>query len=314
MALKRQILMSSFVTLREKGVTLINIIKLIIRHPLNKSNKILAIINFLRWQVGSRLVSGSVIFDWINGSKLIARTGETGATGNIYLGLHEFPDMTFLLHALREGDLFVDIGANIGSYTILSSSVVGARTVCFEPVPSTYDRLMANIKINNLEGKVTPLNIALGNSKGEVYISSDYNCMNHVIAEKEEIENKIIVNISTLNKELQECPFLIKIDVEGYEIPILDGAKDILANNELCGVIMELNGSSDRYGYDESKILSMMFSYGFKAYLYSPFKRELIALEGKNNNEGNTIFIRNIERVMDRIKKSPLIEIHGKSL
>jgi len=44
----------------------------------------------------------------------VARPGETGVTGNIYTGLHEFSSMGYLLHVLREGDLFVDVGANVG--------------------------------------------------------------------------------------------------------------------------------------------------------------------------------------------------------
>ncbi len=75
-----------------------------------------AVIRYIKWQVGSRLVPGDVIYQWINNSKVVARNGETGITGNIYCGLHEFPDMAFLLHVLREEDLFVDIGANVGSY------------------------------------------------------------------------------------------------------------------------------------------------------------------------------------------------------
>ena len=170
---------------------------------------------------------------------------------------------------------------------------------------------MANVRINNLEeGRVVPLNIALGDKKGELYFSSDQNCMNHVVANKEKIEKKIIVNVSTLDQELKECPFLIKIDVEGYETPALLGAKSILENSKLCGVIMELNGSGDRYGYDELKILNMMFDYGFKAFSYNPFKRELVELSGKNNNEGNTIFIRDLRRVVERLKNSRLIKIH----
>jgi FkbM family methyltransferase len=273
-----------------------------------------AIVRFLKWQIGSRLVPGEVIYKWVNDSKIISRTGETGVTGNIYCGLHEFPDMAFLLHVLKKSDLFVDIGANVGSYTILASSAIGARGYCFEPVPSTYDRLMTNIRLNDLEEQVISLNIALGNSKGEIHFSSDQNCMNHVIADDEITKSKIIVNVSTLDEELKDTPFLMKIDVEGYETPALEGAENTLKNQELCAVIMELNGSGSRYGYDESKILSMMSNYGFKTYSYQPFKRQLINLEGKNITEGNTIFIRDMDRILERIKTSPKIKVHGVSI
>ena len=82
---------------------------------------------------------------------------------------------------------------------------------------------MDNIKINNIENKVESLNLALGNSTGEMYFSSDQNCMNHIIAHNENNSNKITVNVSTLDKELKRDPFLIKIDVEGYELPVLEG-------------------------------------------------------------------------------------------
>ena len=96
-----------------------------------------------------------------------------------------------------------------------------------------------------------------------------------------------ILRVSTLNYEVKKPPFLIKIDVEGYETSVLKGAENILKNNELCGVIMELNGSGKRYGYDESLILSMMTDYGFEAYSYDPIDRKFIALNGKNFTEGN---------------------------
>jgi hypothetical protein len=66
----------------------------------------------MKWQIGSRLVPGEVIYQWVNNSKIVACTEEEGVTGNIYCDLHKFPDMAFLLHVLREEDLFVDIGAN----------------------------------------------------------------------------------------------------------------------------------------------------------------------------------------------------------
>lgn len=93
-------------------MSLLNTIKFITGHPLNREHKLSSIIHLAKWQVGSRLVPRAIVYDWVNGSKFLVKTGETGLTGNIYTGFHEFPDMVFLLHFLRAEDLFVDIGAN----------------------------------------------------------------------------------------------------------------------------------------------------------------------------------------------------------
>jgi FkbM family methyltransferase len=292
-------------------MSIFNVLRHIVNHPLNKSHKIRALSRYVKWQIGGRLVPGEVSFQWINNSKLLVRPGEHAVTGNIYSGLFEFPDMAFLLHVLRKEDLFIDIGANVGTYTVLASACVGASTYCFEPVPSTYSRLMTNIRLNGLDDRVNALNIALGSQRGELVFSSDQNCMNHVLADNEEKGNTVTVDVSTLDEELKDDPFLIKIDVEGYESPALEGAQNTLKNSNLCGVILELNGSGQRYGFDEQDILQMMFDYGFETYSYNPFERKLTTLGYKNQEEGNTLFIRNIDRVLERINKAPQVDVHG---
>jgi hypothetical protein len=110
----------------------------IFNHPLTRQHRFSAFIRWLRWQLGSRIVSGSVVVRFVDNTKLVVDPGMTGATGNIYCGLHEAHDMAFVLHFLRKDDLFLDVGANIGSYTVLASGVVGAETICFEPVPTSF--------------------------------------------------------------------------------------------------------------------------------------------------------------------------------
>ena len=83
----------------------------------------------------------------------------TGATGNIYTGLHEFQEMSFLLHMLRHDDLFVDVGANIGSYTVLASAVIGAKSISIEPIPNAFRNLMQNIILNDIKVRVTAHNM-----------------------------------------------------------------------------------------------------------------------------------------------------------
>ena len=271
-----------------------------------------ALIRFARWQIGSRLLPGDVIHPWVNGAKYIVRTGETGLTGNIYAGLHEFSDMGFVLHVLREADLFVDVGANVGAYTILACSSIGARGISFEPVPSTYERLINNIRLNNIENRVSCFNLALGDRIGKVAFSSDKGPMNHVLAENERTAKELVVNVSTLDEVLKEdVPFLMKIDVEGYETLMLRGATHTLVNERLCAIIMELNGSGERYGYNEEDILNQMETFGFRAYRYDPFKRSLTKIEGKNLLGGNTLFIRNEKYILDRIKNAPNVNVQG---
>ena len=91
-----------------------------------------------------------------------------GATGNIYVGLIEFTDMMFVLHFLREGRPFFDIGANVGTYTVLAAGVCGAKTWAFEPDKDAIRALNRNIAINNLQDLVRLHEIAVGDSDQHV--------------------------------------------------------------------------------------------------------------------------------------------------
>jgi hypothetical protein len=65
-------------------------------HPLASRKRSIAIAQWFKWQIGSRSLKMPVIFPWIGESKLVVEQGMTGATGNIYTGLHEFVDMNHL--------------------------------------------------------------------------------------------------------------------------------------------------------------------------------------------------------------------------
>jgi FkbM family methyltransferase len=294
-------------------MSLLSTLKFITTHPFNQDAKFKAIVRFAKWQIGSRLLRGEIVYDWINDSKFLVRTGETGLTGNIYTGLHEFPDMGFLLHVLTDKDLFIDVGANVGSYTILACAAIGANGYAFEPVPSTFQRLVENIRLNHLENRVKYLNIGIGREKSVIKFTGDMDTVNHALAEGEKHAHAISVEVSTLDAVLKgQSPSLLKIDVEGYETPVLEGASETLKKPTLHSVIMELNGSGRRYNYDESRILELMSGYGFKSYSYDPFHRNLINLNGKNLNSGNTLFIRDEKAVLERLRNSPMITVHGK--
>jgi FkbM family methyltransferase len=211
--------------------------------------------------------------------------------------------------------LFIDIGANVGSYTILACAAMQARGISIEPVPSTYLSLIDNITINGLIESVKALNIGVADKESELIFTSDKNCANHVVTESEKITNVVKVKVLPLDKILyNQSPSMLKIDVEGFESSVITGGDITLKNENLHSVIMELNGSGARYGYDEAVILNTMKGYGFSTWTYDPFSRQLKSLEGKNRSSGNTLFIRNIEIVREKIEKAPEIIIRQISL
>ena len=209
------------------------------------------------------------------------------------------------MHFLREEDLFIDIGANIGSYTILASAEIGAKTIAVEPIPTTFKALEDNIQINKLNSKVKALNIGLSSTIGILKFTKSMDSINHVATDTDTID----VNIDTLDNILlsEISPIILKIDVEDFETQILLGAENTLKNNNLKAIIIELNGSGQRYGYDEMKIHQLLLDYGFKIYSYDPLTRKLdIATKIGNLN---TIYLRDFDFIENRVKSQRKISI-----
>jgi FkbM family methyltransferase len=269
---------------------MIDILKFIYKHPLNKHHRIGAIIKFIKWQISSRLINGSVVYNWINNSKLIVSRGMTGATGNIYVGLMEYEDMSFLLHYLQKDDLFFDVGANVGVYTVLASKVKKAKTIAFEPLPDTFDKLLDNIQINRLDNVISK-NIGLSFEPSKLYFTTNKDTMNSVALDSD--MDKQEVDVDTLDNISNQygIPKIIKIDVEGYETNVLKGAKSILENKNLEVIILELNNSGKKFGFDDDDIHNDLLNYGFTPHTYNPFNRQIIKLDSYTSH--NTIYIKN---------------------
>lgn len=289
---------------------MIKILLFIWKHPLNKDKKLKSILKFFLWQIATNLWNASFVYDWINGSRLIVRKGMTGATGNIYVGLMEYEDMSFLLHYLHKDDLFFDIGANVGVYTILASKVKNSQTICIEPLPSTYEKLKDNIQINRLTN-VTSLNIGLSSEKSKLYFTTDKDTMNGVALLSNKNTQEIDVDTLDNLARIHGIPKIIKIDVEGYESNIILGGKSTLINETVEVIILELNGSGLKYGFNDDEIHTDLKTFGFDSFTYNPFKRELIKLEKYGTH--NTIYIRKsvIEKIEKIIQDADPFECNG---
>ena len=143
---------------------MLRMLKHLMNHPLNRTSRLGSVSRFVRWQLSTRLMPVPHLVPFVDETFLVMERGMTGASGNWYSGLHEHADMAFTLHLLREGDFFADVGANIGSYTLLAAGAAGADAAAFEPIPQTFESLQRNIAFNRLANRVTCHNVGVGSS------------------------------------------------------------------------------------------------------------------------------------------------------
>jgi FkbM family methyltransferase len=276
---------------------LINLAHVFAGHPLTRNAQLRAWARFVSWQMRSRIRS-EILVQWIEGQRLAVQHGMTGATGNIYLGLHEFSDMMFPLHFLRERDLFIDVGANVGSYTVLASGVCRASTWAFEPDPNTLRHLNRNIEINDLGALVTVYQCALGFEQSEVPFTVGRDTMNRIAVANDK-------NVRMVRQERLDTfagnskPVMLKVDVEGAEEGVLQGAARLLANPCLKAVELETVTP------DAAKMLARN---QFERAYYDPFSRRLDR-EPMELVSSNTLFVRDWPFVASRLATGRKIKV-----
>lgn len=269
-------------------------------HPLSRNNRFRPILRFILLQIQFSYKK-VVIVNWIKPIILPLRRGDTGLTGNYYLGLDEFVDMMFLIHFLRPDDLFLDIGSNLGSFSLLASGICKSKSIAYEPCYETYKRLLYVINFNNLHSLISVKNVALGSpsmvsASNTISFSIDRGSTNSIV-DQNYTGSSVSVPLRTLDEDLNESiPSLIKIDVEGFELDVIQGSRKLLASENLLAIILE--GSN-------TDVIKTLKSYGFYQYYYDPFGRQL--LNHCHMKSTNSLFLRpsQISSIMSRITHSP---------
>lgn len=278
-------------------------------HPLTRSDPLRAWARFASWQIRSRL-GGEIVMPWIGGQRLAVRRGMTGATGNLYLGLYEFMSMGLVLHFLRPGDLFLDAGANVGTYSVLASGVCGARSLAIEADADTSRDLARNISINDLSKLVETHVVALGPSDGEAYFTIGRGPENQVVSKAG--EGVRVVPQKTLDTLVgSAAPAMLKLDVEGYEEQVLIGASRVLRGPDLKVILLE--GSSPY-------VLELMAAHAFTRAFYDPFTRLLqrtpneLSFSNGRWTLSNEFFVRDWDFVEQRLATAKPVAVLGRTI
>jgi FkbM family methyltransferase len=174
----------------------------------------------------------------------------------------------FVSH-LREGMTVMDVGANLGLYSLLISRAIGpsGKVYAFEPVPEIFARLKEHIALNNATN-VIPVPIALSDEKGKAKMSvrgGESSLFRRVSDEFVEVQVERLDDF--VEREKIERVDAIKIDVEGAELKVIRGADKTIRRDKPILMVEIQAATLQAAGTTPEELFENIISYGYNAFV-----------------------------------------------
>jgi FkbM family methyltransferase len=178
----------------------------------------------------------------------------------VYGNPPDYIEMMMWRAVLRPGDLFLDVGANIGSYAIWAAEC-GANVIALEPAEDTFALLAENISLN--EYPVRAIRAAAGSEGGFAAFTKGRDCVNQL-----DPEGTVQIRVVTLDSVIGDRVVAgMKIDVEGFEIDVLLGCSRALAEQRIKVLQLEWNAASrTAAGTDRLPLAELLRQHGYGLY------------------------------------------------
>lgn len=189
----------------------------------------------------------------------------------------EQQEINYLTSVLKKGDIFIDIGSNIGLFSLLASEIVGdtGMILSYEPSPSTFLRLKENIEINHFKN-IEARNLGVSNQSGELMLHISQNghdaWNSFAPSEDNKLEKVVMVPVTTLDKELENINKsqikAVKIDVEGWEKYVLLGGKRFFKEYQPIVMVEFTEQNTFNAGYSIHEIYDLLELWGYQWFCF----------------------------------------------
>ena len=273
-----------------------DLITFVWNHPLNRERRGRALARLLTWQAWERLTGLPWTIRLTRDIRIRCYPHSAAASLVVYCRLPEWQEMRFVLDFLRSGDAFVDIGANVGVYSLLACSIRGVKVYAFEPSSLSYTRAVENIRLNGLEDRVRVEKKAVGSATGKGTLTVGLDCVNCLVpaGTNHPVEEVDIITLdSYFDESARDRVGLVKIDVEGAEHDVLSGARALLASRGPA-LIVEFN--------EPQAIQSILEPLGYQLYEYEPEQRSLVSADARLPTANNLIAVKDKRAVEARLR------------
>jgi len=252
-----------------------------------------------------RTIRRPIIATYWRGLKVRVHPDSKSASLALYTRLPEYDDMLFTERFLKPSDVVIDVGANIGLYSLLAGARTGSgKVIALEPHPVAAERLRENVALNGL------LNVdvraeAAGAEMGSARLTANLDTINRIVSDGA-VADTISVPVLTLDSLLDsvEHVALVKLDAEGFESEVLAGAGRLLQERSVIAWIVEVRGHGGRYGSTDQFIFARFEQFGYRPFRYTADRNVLESAPDlpAGQAEWNLIFVRDPDEVRRRLE------------
>jgi FkbM family methyltransferase len=236
------------------------VVRYVWTHPSNSGRRLRALLRAARYQARARLLGRRAVARLGERSRLWVDPHRTAASMALYANPPDLPEMLVWRRVLRDGGLFVDVGANVGTYTIWAAEQ-GAEVIALEPAADTFGLLEENIALNGY--RVTAVRAAAGDHCGSARFTSGLDAGNSLASDGPVVTDLVTVD-SLIGDRLVTG---MKVDVEGFEIDVLRGAARALADRRIGLIQIEWNQASTfAVGTDRRPIIELLAGHGYRLF------------------------------------------------
>lgn len=250
-------------------------------HPYNKSRRLKALAIAIWWKCNQLFFHLPAVVKITDEFSIICYPESSFGSYIVYARWPEYDECRFLATYLEKNDVYVDIGAHIGSELLVAASkITKGRMFGFEPTLTTYGELLQNIQINSLEAKIKLFQQAVSNKSGVArFVLGTNSEMNHLSTSRKSSQGEK-VKVVTLDEFAMKNKIkkinVLKVDTEGAELQVFLGAKNLLKEQQVEVILFEVNQNISSFGATINELLIFLEKQGLQLFEFSNGKLKRI--------------------------------------
>ena len=199
--------------------------------------------------------------------------------------------LSAVLSKLKSGDVFLDVGSNLGMITVFAARAVGSRGMvfAFEPETTAHTRLLENIRLNNLDNvKVFTKGLSCSRGNRNLLLGDEDGVSQSSRISEADGRSKIIETVDydwLVDSQQFPIPSVVKMDIEGHEFSALQGMRRALSKPSCVALFCEVHPADLPKGVTVEQVLELIGSLGFKDIVAKDRAAQLQVFAGKEHKE-----------------------------